>query len=417
MHQPIISITRKSALLFACFLVLYEFLTYIANDMIMPAMPSVVKQFHAPESWIATSLTAYILGGASLQLFLGPISDAIGRRPVMRLGTILFFIFTILIIFSDNISHFMFARFFQGMGLCFIAVIGYATIQEIFGEGDAIRLIAMMANVSIIAPLIGPLIGAVVVHYTSWHYIYIVIAFFSLIAAWGIYQFMPETLGQTTHAGHTYQPTPLSLRSVFNQYKALISNKIFMSYTFALGFIAGPCISWIALSPLMVITQSHYSIFVYAILQIPLFGACMGGNFWLQSLTHRYSPRQITYFGTVVYISGLLISVLSAFFTRGHVLAIVPGLVINFLGMSLVFAPLNRIVLYTTDVAKGSASAVVSLFIMIVQSLCIEINTYFYHNHDNILWTILCLLQGLAVIVFIFFANTLESKLPKKDNS
>ena len=67
MPQPLIHITRKSAFIFAGFLVLYEFLTYVANDMIMPGMVPVVRAFHAPESAIATSFTAYVLGGASLQ--------------------------------------------------------------------------------------------------------------------------------------------------------------------------------------------------------------------------------------------------------------------------------------------------------------------------------------------------------------
>lgn len=90
MAQPLINITRQQALVFACFLVLYEFLTYVANDMIMPGMLKVVESFKGPESAVATSLTAYILGGASLQLFLGPISDRYGRRPVMLSGAFLF---------------------------------------------------------------------------------------------------------------------------------------------------------------------------------------------------------------------------------------------------------------------------------------------------------------------------------------
>ena len=57
MAEPLIPITKKQALIFACFLVMYEFLTYIANDMIMPGMIHVVHSFNAPESMIATSLT------------------------------------------------------------------------------------------------------------------------------------------------------------------------------------------------------------------------------------------------------------------------------------------------------------------------------------------------------------------------
>ncbi|WP_269570055.1 MFS transporter [Legionella tunisiensis] len=90
MSQPLINISRRQALYFASFLVLYQFLVYIANDMIMPGMLQVTTFFHAPESAIATSLTVYVLGGASLQLFLGPISDRFGRRPVMLAGALIF---------------------------------------------------------------------------------------------------------------------------------------------------------------------------------------------------------------------------------------------------------------------------------------------------------------------------------------
>ena len=89
MALPLINITGKQARIFACFLVLYEFLTYIANDMIMPGMIQVVETFKAPESAIASSLSIYVLGGASLQLILGPLSDRFGRRPVMLFGVIL----------------------------------------------------------------------------------------------------------------------------------------------------------------------------------------------------------------------------------------------------------------------------------------------------------------------------------------
>src|SRR5688572_20582783 len=104
MAQPLIAITRRHALTFAAFLVLYEFLTYIANDMIMPGMLQVVETFHGPQSAVASSLTAYVLGGASLQLFLGPISDSYGRRPVMLFGAMLFFGFTVMIACSNSLN-------------------------------------------------------------------------------------------------------------------------------------------------------------------------------------------------------------------------------------------------------------------------------------------------------------------------
>src|SRR3990167_1884534 len=242
MAEPLIDITRKHALVFATFLVLYEFLTYIANDMIMPGMLAVVHSFHGPESAVATSLTAYILGGASLQLFLGPISDRYGRRPVMIVGATFFFVCTLIIACSNSIDQFLLARFFQGMGLCFIGVVGYATLQEIFDEMDAIRLIAVMANVSTIAPLIGPLVGAAFILYFDWRTLFLIIATFSLLALWGLWQFMPESIGQIKRDGQEITPIPLSLRMIAINYKKLLFNLPFMFGSIALGLLNLPCI-------------------------------------------------------------------------------------------------------------------------------------------------------------------------------
>lgn len=251
MSKPLISISRKQALVFAFFLVFYEFLTYMANDMIMPGMIQVIKAFHAPEAFVASSLTVYLLGGASLQLILGPLSDAYGRRALMLIGAALFCCFTFLIACSYSIDSFLIARFFQGMGLCFIAVIGYATIQEIFDEMDAIRLIAIMANAAILAPLLGPLLGAIIIHYTSWRVIFILVGLSSLVALWGLWRYMPEPIGQTTKKGHVIARVPFAPSYIFKNYKSLITNKPFCFSALAIGLMGIPCVSWIALAPII----------------------------------------------------------------------------------------------------------------------------------------------------------------------
>src|SRR3990167_2891877 len=112
MSQPLINISRRQAFSFAAFLVLYEFLTYIANDLVMPGMLHVVQEFNASQSNVATSMTLYVIGGASLQLILGPLSDHLGRRPVMLFGAGLFFLCTALIALTFSMNQFLVMRFF-----------------------------------------------------------------------------------------------------------------------------------------------------------------------------------------------------------------------------------------------------------------------------------------------------------------
>ncbi len=83
--QPVSRLTRRH-LLFPLSLVLFEFATYLAHDMIQPGMLRVTQAFHVGPEWVATSLTAYLMGGMLLQWLLGPLSDKLGRRPVLLTG-------------------------------------------------------------------------------------------------------------------------------------------------------------------------------------------------------------------------------------------------------------------------------------------------------------------------------------------
>ena len=404
MSDPLIPITKKQALIFACFLVMYEFLTYIANDMIMPGMVHVVQVFHAPESMVASSLTAYILGGASLQIILGPISDAHGRRPMMLLGACLFFVFTLFIACSNSMNQFMVARFFQGMGLCFIAVIGYATIQEIFEEMDAIRLIAIMANAAILAPLLGPLLGAIVIHYTSWRYIFVSIALFALITLWGLWRFMPEPIGQLKRNGEITPKGKFSAHKVFKNYKVLFSNKVFCCATFALSLLGVPCLAWIALSPIMLIVEAKLTVMQYALWQLPVFGATILGNWFLHTLTYKHSIKKIILLGCIIMAIGQVLSFALPYFYGNDYHYLMPGIIVYFFALSVVNAPLNRLCLYVTSVSKGTASALISLSVMLMAALGTEAANYVYQQHNNLHYGVYCI--AVQALFFLCIGTT-----------
>jgi DHA1 family multidrug/chloramphenicol efflux transport protein-like MFS transporter len=172
---------RKSVILFAIFFIVYEFNTYIANDMIMPGMIHVVNEFHSSLDNIAKSLSLFIIGGSSLQIILGPMCDKYGKRNILLFGNILFVITTILITLVSSIDEFLFARFLQGFGLCFI-FIGYAMIHELFDDKTAVKLCSLIANISVFAPLIGPVIGSAIIINHNWRYVFIVTAVLAVIS-------------------------------------------------------------------------------------------------------------------------------------------------------------------------------------------------------------------------------------------
>lgn len=390
MAEPLIAISRKQAFIFACFFVFYEFLTYMANDMIMPAMLQVVHVFHASEAYVATSLTAYILGGASLQLILGPISDATGRRPSMLAGATLFVLFTLFIACANSMNQFLVARFFQGMGLCFIGVIGYATIQEIFEEMDAIRIIAIMSNAAILAPLLGPLLGAIVIHYAPWQLIFIIIGLCALLALWGLWRYMPEPIGAQKKDGKLIAKAPFAFQSILKNYKTLVSNPIFLFSALSIGILSVPCVAWIALSPIMLIQEAHLTVIQYGLWQLPIFGATIMGNWALHQLTYHYPIKTILLWGGILLILGIVLMALLPFLQGNHYSHLLPGTVIYFFALSIINAPLNRFCLFVTPISKGTTSALISLSIMIIGALGIEIANRVYEHHSNLYFGLFC---------------------------
>jgi MFS transporter, DHA1 family, multidrug/chloramphenicol efflux transport protein len=404
MLQPLIHISKKHALFFAAFLVLYEFLTYIANDMIMPGMIKVVHSFNAPESVVANSLTAYVLGGASLQLLLGPLSDRFGRRPIMLIGVSLFFLCTIFIACSYSIEQFITARFFQGMGLCFIGVIGYATLQEIFAEVDAVKLIAIMANVSVLAPLLGPLLGSVFIHFFNWRWIYVWIAALTLIALVGLWRYMPESVGQIKRDGSKIKRISFSMSEIFGSYKQLITNRQFFFGSLAIGVLTAPCLSWIALSPVILIAKSKLTVIGYALWQLPVFGASILGNWLLHHLSGKLSMKKILWIGSLISSISLATIFFLPLVTNSHFTLLMPGLIGYFLGLGMTSAPLERLILFSTPVTKGITSALMTMILMLIVGLGIEGGNLVYSSHENLYFALYCAIIGVLYMMILFLA-------------
>ncbi len=384
MIKPLIPITRKHALIFSACLVLYEFLVYIANDMIMPGMLSVVNDFHADDSNIATSLTAYILGGASLQLLLGPLSDRFGRRPIMLIGSMLFSVFTLLLPWVHTIDQFLIARFFEGMGLCYINVVGYALLQEIFSDEDAIRVIAVMANVAILAPLLGPLAGSVFLQYATWRAIFYLIGSLSLVALWGLWRYMPESVGQVKNDGKMIRPASLSLPAILANYKVLMKHPVFMFGTLAYGLMGIVCVVWIALSPVMLVSRAHMSLVTYGIWQMPVFGAFILGNIILSYLSRKYAVVHLTIVGSIILFVGLLIMWLYPNYYGPEPFSLMPGLVIYSLGYGIAVTALYRFILFVAQIGTGTTSALISMVSMCCMAGGNEIGNLLFAKHGNL---------------------------------
>ncbi len=125
---------HAAALFFPAALILYDFSAYLTTDLIQPGILHVVRDFNADVALAPASVSLYMAGGMALQWLLGPLSDRIGRRPVLLTGALIFTLACLATLFTTSMTQFLIARFVQGTSICFIATVGYVTVQEAFEE-------------------------------------------------------------------------------------------------------------------------------------------------------------------------------------------------------------------------------------------------------------------------------------------
>lgn len=379
--------------LFPLSLVLFEFATYIAHDMIQPGMLQVISDFSASADWVSTSLTAYLCGGILLQWLLGPLSDRLGRRPVLLTGVAFFTLTCFLTVFTQSIEQFILMRFLQGMSLCFIGAVGYAAIQEAFNETLSVKLMALMANISLIAPLLGPLAGAAFIHYAPWKAMFALFSLISALAFWGLWRSMPETA--------TGRDGRFSMRRLLTDYREVLTNQGVVTGSLSIGLVTLPLLAWVAQSPVLLIQDAGMSPLRYGWLQVPVFTGLIIGNIALSKLSGKVNIRTPIWLGIVPITLGLAIAAGSALFMVHAWDWIIGGLSLYALGTGLVNAGLYRLTLFSSPTGKGTVAAALGLITIVVFAVGIEVAKQLYFAWGNGIFMLAGLISGLTGALMI----------------
>ncbi|MGV2880199.1 MFS transporter [Pantoea vagans] len=384
--QPISQLTGR-ILLFPLALVLFEFATYIAHDMIQPGMLIVTSEFSVGPEWVSTSLTAYLIGGVVLQWLLGPLSDKFGRRPVMLSGILFFAVACILTNWVSSIEEFVGLRFIQGISLCFIGAVGYAAIQEAFDEALAVRMMALMANVALLAPLAGPLAGAAWLTVGSWRSMFWLFAACSLVAFVVLWRVMPETAGDRSHS--------IALPNLARNYGRLMKDRLVMFGSFAIGLVFIPILTWVALSPVILMHDEGLSRMQYALLQLPVFLAMIAGNLTLSKLAGRVPIEQPVKFAAWPILIGLSLALVASLLNSHGYLLITAGLSLYAFGAGMVNAGLYRLTLYASDEGKGSVAAMLGMISILTLAVGIELAKSGYFSGGTLWFCLINFISGV----------------------
>lgn len=166
----------------------------IAIDLYLPAFPAMAEALGTPESRIQLTLTAMMIGMGVGQAVVGPLSDRFGRRKPLLIGMSVFTLVSLLCAVATSADLLIALRFVQGLSGAAGVVVARAVIRDHFAGDDMTRFTAKMMFVTMLAPMLGPIVGAQLIRFGPWPTIFLFMAALSALSTFLVWKYLPESL-------------------------------------------------------------------------------------------------------------------------------------------------------------------------------------------------------------------------------
>ena len=280
-------------------LILLAGLSALVMNIFLPSLPNMTAYFQT-EYWLMQLSVAVYLGvNAVLQILIGPISDKLGRRPVILWGIGGFCVATLGCIYAPDIYTFLGFRMAQAV-IVTAMVLSRAVVRDCVPQDQAASMIGYVTMGMAVVPMIGPAFGGVLDQYFGWQANFWLL----LVLGLGLYWLTWSDLGETATV------SGLSLRQQFAQYPELLKSPRFWGYAIASGMSSGAFFAYLGGAPYVgteVFGMSPATLGFF-------FGAPAIGYFCGNFISGRFSARigvnRMVMLGTLINCTGILLSML-----------------------------------------------------------------------------------------------------------
>lgn len=228
------------------------------TDMYLPALPSMVNDFHTTESLVQLTLTMGMIGLAVGQIFFGPISQKWGRKPVLLVSMLCFILGAVSCVFTTNIYIFLAFRLLQGIGGAGGVVLSRSIATDCYTGRRLATTMAIIGGINGIAPAFAPVVGGLLASQIGWQGI------FWTLTGLGVILFYMTTRYRETLAPE--QRTKGSLLSTFADYSKVLKNGRFNALFLAYGLTMGLLFAYVSAAPFILQQQFEFNEIAFAII-------------------------------------------------------------------------------------------------------------------------------------------------------
>ncbi|WP_428926048.1 multidrug effflux MFS transporter [Marinibacterium sp. SX1] len=213
-------------------------LSALSMNIFLPSLPNMTAHFETDYRVLQLSVSLYLGVNAALQIFIGPISDKLGRRPVVLGGFALFSLATLGCIFAPNATVFLLFRMCQAVvsvGL----VLSRAIIRDIHPQDRAASMIGYVTMGMAVAPMVSPAVGGALDALMGWKGSFWLLFILGLLVVWLCW----------ADQGETAQVTGQTFREQVREYPELLTSPRFWGYALACALCSGSFFSYLGGAP------------------------------------------------------------------------------------------------------------------------------------------------------------------------
>jgi MFS transporter, DHA1 family, multidrug resistance protein len=230
---------RPDTLALTALLALLTAVGPMSVDFYLPSLPEIGRVFDASVPQVQLTLSGYLFCFAIGQIIYGPVSDHVGRKPVLLAALSLYLAVCLGCAFATSIEMLVALRCLQALGVAGAPVLARAIVRDLYHGVRAGRELARMGSITALAPVVAPSLGGMLQATFGWRASFFAMAALGLCAIVLVTRLLPETIKQQAAA-------PISLRAILVGYGASLRHRGYRMYLAIVATSYGGLFAWIS---------------------------------------------------------------------------------------------------------------------------------------------------------------------------